>query len=144
LKTSGSRSVGIVRSWTQATEFCICFINTFYTYFETVFVCPLATLFAVCVGTVDGWTSPALPFLQDCQLPQGHNSSNCSFHHVITDDEASWIGSLAPLGALIGAIPAGYLANILGRRQLLLILTVPLFLGWMTIIIAQDSVCRLF
>jgi SP family facilitated glucose transporter-like MFS transporter 8 len=96
------------------------------------------------VGTVDGWTSPALPLLQNRQPLQGYNSSNNSFHRVITDDEASWIGSLAPLGALFGAIPAGYLANILGRRQLLLFLTVPLLLGWMTIIIAQDSVCRLF
>lgn len=104
----------------------------------------LATLFSVCVGTVDGWTSPALPFLQDCEPSQGYNSSNNSFHHVITDNEASWIGSLAPLGALIGAIPAGYLANILGRRQLLLFLTVPLLLGWMTIIFAQDSVPSLY
>jgi SP family facilitated glucose transporter-like MFS transporter 8 len=106
---------------------------------------PLATLFAVCVGTVDGWTSPALPFLQDSQLSnQGRNCSNSSLHLAITDSEASWIGSLAPLGALFGAIPAGYLSNILGRRQLLLLLTAPLFLGWMTIIIAQDSVCRCF
>jgi MFS family permease len=96
------------------------------------------------VGTVDGWTSPALPFLQDPQLSQGYNSSNNTFYHIITDDEASWIGSLAPLGALIGAIPAGYLANILGRRQLLLFLAAPLLFGWMTIIIAQDSVCSLF
>jgi MFS family permease len=93
---------------------------------------------------VDGWTSPALPFLQDPEWSPGFNSSNNTFHHIITDDEASWIGSLAPLGAVIGAIPAGYLANILGRRQLLLFLTVPLLIGWMTIIFAQDSVCRLF
>jgi MFS family permease len=86
---------------------------------------------------VDGWTAPALPFLQ---LAQGYNSSNKSFHHVITNDEASWIGSLAPLGGLTGAIPAGYLANILGRRQLLLLLTVPMLVGWIIIIIAQDSV----
>jgi MFS family permease len=96
-----------------------------------------ATLFAVCVGTVDGWTSPALPFLQ---RSQDYCSSNSTFHHVVTDDEASWIGSLAPLGALAGAIPAGYLAKVIGRRRLLLLLTVPMLLGWMIIIIAQDSV----
>jgi len=96
-----------------------------------------ATLFSVCVGTVDGWTSPALPFLQ---RSQDHGFSNNSFHHIVTDDEASWIGSLAPLGALAGAIPAGYLANVIGRRRLLLLLTVPMLLGWMMIIIAQDSV----
>jgi len=100
-----------------------------------------ATLFAVCVGTVDGWTSPALPFLQRWQ---GYSFSNNSFHHVVTDDEASWIGSLVPLGALAGAIPAGYLANLIGRRRLLLLLTVPMLLGWMIIIIAQDSVRKSF
>jgi SP family facilitated glucose transporter-like MFS transporter 8 len=113
-------------------------------FLNHVFLFCLATLFAVCVGTVDGWTSPALPLLQNPKLPQGYNSSNNTFHHIITDDEASWIGSLAPLGALIGAIPAGYLANVLGRKQLLLLLTVPVLLGWMTIIFVQDSVCRLF
>ena len=96
-----------------------------------------ATLFAVCVGTVDGWTSPALPFLQ---RSQGDGFANNSSHHVVTEDEASWIGSLAPLGALAGAIPAGYLANAIGRRRLLLLLTVPMLLGWVIIIIAQDSV----
>ena len=96
-----------------------------------------ATLFAVCIGTVDGWTSPALPFLQ---RSQGYGFSNNSSHHVVTEDEASWIGSLAPLGALAGAIPAGYVANVIGRRRLLLLLTVPMLLGWMIIIIAQDSV----
>ena len=96
-----------------------------------------ATLLAVCVGTVDGWTSPALPFLQQWQ---GDGFSNNSSHHVVTEDEASWIGSLAPLGALAGAIPAGYLANVIGRRRLLLLLTVPMLVGWVIIIIAQDSV----
>jgi MFS family permease len=96
------------------------------------------------VGTVDGWTSPALHFLQNPHLPEEYNSSNITFLQVITDDEASWIGSLAPFGALIGAIPAGYLAYTLGRKRLLLFLTVPLLLGWMTIIFAQDSVRRLY
>ncbi|KAJ9573973.1 hypothetical protein L9F63_008631 [Diploptera punctata] len=105
----------------------------------------LATLFAVCVGTVDAWSSPALPYLQEPDLLlQEFNITNHTSHHIITDDEASWIGSLAPLGALIGAIPAGYLANVLGRKLLLLLLTVPLLLGWVIIIIAQDSVPSLY
>lgn len=111
---------------------------------SSCFLFCVATLCAACVGTVDGWTSPALPLLQDPRLSRGYNSSNNTFHYIITDDEASWIGSLAPIGAVIGSIPAGYLANILGRRQLLLLLTAPMLFGWVTIIIAQDSVCRLF
>ncbi|PSN31408.1 Facilitated trehalose transporter Tret1, partial [Blattella germanica] len=88
------------------------------------------TLFAVCVGTVDGWTSPALPYLQEPRLLlQEFNVTNSTTHHLVTDEEASWIGSLAPLGALIGAIPSGYLANVLGRKLLLLLLTVPLVRG---------------
>ena len=102
----------------------------------TMFLFYSATLFAACIGTVDGWTSPALLFL--------HSASNDSSHYVITDNEASWIGSLAPLGALTGAIPAGYLANTLGRRQLLLLLTVPMLLGWMGVITAQHSVRKPF
>ncbi|XP_069696650.1 facilitated trehalose transporter Tret1-2 homolog [Periplaneta americana] len=104
----------------------------------------LATLYAVCVGTVDGWTSPALPYLQEPRVLHHHNSTNTTLYYTITDDEASWIGSLAPLGALLGAIPAGYLANVLGRRLLLLLLVVPLMLGWIIIFVAQDSVPWLY
>ncbi|XP_069700469.1 facilitated trehalose transporter Tret1-like [Periplaneta americana] len=94
----------------------------------------LAAIGAMCAGTLEGWTSPALPYLQ----------GNYTEGDVISDDEASWIGSLAPLGALVGALPAGFLADMFGRRRVLLMLTVPFAVGWVITVLADRSVCLLY
>jgi MFS family permease len=60
----------------------------------------------------------------------------------MTTAEESWIRSLAPLGALVGALPAGYVANLIGCKRLLLLLTLPYILGWFLIIVAAKSVSR--
>jgi MFS family permease len=115
-----------------------------------------------------GWTSHALPYLQ--KLPHIVNNSdaynytvigssssvlgnisgvdmflgkNETATDVVTAAEASWIASLAPLGALVGALSAGYVANMIGRKKLLLFLGVLYFLGWCLIIVAEKSVSDL-
>lgn len=82
----------------------------------------LATLSALCMGTCLTWTSPALPMLE-------HPSS----YPQITANQGAWIGSLLTLGAFIGAIPAGTLANKIGRKKSLLFLAIPLFVSWIII-----------
>jgi MFS family permease len=115
-----------------------------------------------------GWTSPALPYLQ--KPPDNFNGSDACNYSVIgnsssvlgnisgvdvflgkngtategvTETQASWIASLAPLGALVGALLAGYVANMIGRKKLLLSLAVLYLLGWSLIIIAGKSVSNL-
>ncbi|XP_015604212.1 facilitated trehalose transporter Tret1 [Cephus cinctus] len=78
----------------------------------------LATMSALSGGTYLGWTSPALPLLREDD------------HLDINDGVGSWIGSLTPLGALIGALPAGYLADKVGRKRAILIITLPLLFCW--------------
>ena len=114
-----------------------------------------------------GWTSPALPYLH--KAPFISNASDYYNYTAIgspssdlpvmidvavllggnvtqtdgmTTTEESWISSLAPLGALVGALPAGYVANLIGRKRLLLLLTIPYLLGWFLIIVAAKSVSR--
>jgi SP family facilitated glucose transporter-like MFS transporter 8 len=69
----------------------------------------------------------------------GGNVTGCE---GMTTAEESWISSLAALGAVVGTIPAGYVANLIGRKRLLLLLTVPYLLGWFMIIAAGKSVSR--
>ncbi|XP_063234646.1 facilitated trehalose transporter Tret1-like [Bacillus rossius redtenbacheri] len=94
----------------------------------------LASLPMLCTGSVTSWTSPALAHLQR----PGNGTEGLSAH------EASWVGSMMPLGAIVGAVPAGFLADLLGRRLLLLLLAVPFLLGWVLVIVAGYSVPLLY
>jgi len=114
-----------------------------------------------------GWTSPALPYLHKTPLVSNASDfynytaigspfsavpnlsdvvvflgGNVTETEGMTTTEESWISSLAPLGALVGALPAGYVANLIGRKRLLLLLTIPYLLGWFLIIVAAKSVSR--
>ncbi|XP_067014323.2 facilitated trehalose transporter Tret1 isoform X1 [Anabrus simplex] len=96
----------------------------------------LANLATLCIGMANAWTAPALPLIQrqtDVILPL-----------YATEEQASWISSLLPIGAVVGALPAGYLADKLGRRRVLLMMALPFFLGWMLIVLAADSVTQVY
>ncbi|KAJ3626027.1 hypothetical protein MTP99_016554 [Tenebrio molitor] len=80
----------------------------------------LATLIALCLGMCLTWTSPALPMLEKSE-------------RKITEAQGAWIGSLLTLGACLGAIPTGSIANFIGRKRTLQMLALPLFASWLTI-----------
>ena len=76
-------------------------------------------------GSHIGWTSPTLPNLKS---PESHLP--------ITSDESSWIASFYLLGSIPGNILAGLTVDWIGRKASLLLAGVPLFLGWVLILIA--------
>ncbi|XP_044271464.1 facilitated trehalose transporter Tret1-like [Tribolium madens] len=82
----------------------------------------LATLSALAMGLCLTWTSPALPMLEEATT-----------YPPITKNQGAWIGSLLTLGAFCGAIPAGTVANFIGRKRSLLFFALPLFISWMII-----------
>jgi SP family facilitated glucose transporter-like MFS transporter 8 len=79
------------------------------------------------IGTVLAWTSPTLPELQ---------SANSTL--PVTPGEASWIGSLVAVGAIVGAVPAGFFADRFGRKVVILGLSVPFLLSWILIVVANS------
>lgn len=93
-------------------------------YYASISACMLA----VGVGTALAWTSPVLPQLVD----------NPDSWLTINQEEGSWIGALLPLGAMAGAVPAGPMADKLGRKKSLLALAVPFLLSWAIIVIASQ------
>ena len=65
-------------------------------------------LLALGYGTIVGWTSPFLPVLQSNESPLKTGP--------ITLDEASWIGSLLCIGAIIGTLLFGWISERFGTK----------------------------
>lgn len=85
------------------------------------------TLAGFACGASSSWTSPALPMLQ---------SANSTIQ--VTNDEGSWIGSFMPIGGIIGAIPTGYTADLLGRKITITLIAIPFVVGWIVITFAES------
>lgn len=75
------------------------------------------------IGGVLAWTSPSIDFLKN---PTIYSAP----FKVISENEENMIGAFTPLGAIIGAIPAGIIADMFGRKLVLIIFTVPWIGTW--------------
>ncbi|KAF2883247.1 hypothetical protein ILUMI_22917 [Ignelater luminosus] len=95
-------------------------------YIAALTVC----LGSIASGTVWGWTGNIIGELK-----------NKKFNNIEIDDfDIKWIGSCAPLGAMIMCLLIGIICEKLGRKLSLLILAVVLFGGWLFIIFANSAV----
>ena len=97
-----------------------------------------ATIGAFSLGIVLAWTSPALPFLSDCNDKSSNfnpNFNNCTLSKAFTKEEGSWISSLFGIGALLSCAITGILMSKFGRKWTLIALNGPLLLGWVCLLI---------
>ncbi|XP_031769007.1 facilitated trehalose transporter Tret1-like isoform X2 [Galleria mellonella] len=77
------------------------------------------------IGFSSAYTSPALVTME--------NSTTIS----VSKEEASWVGSLMPLAALVGGVVGGPLVDYIGRRRTILFTAPPFFIGWILIATAK-------
>lgn len=80
-------------------------------------------------GACETWTSPALPYLK---------SQKSEFPVSVV--QGSWIASLFSLGGIFGYIMYPLLVNRIGRKNSLLLFSLPQIIGWMTTIFAKSYV----
>uniref|UniRef100_A0A8D8N7G9 Facilitated trehalose transporter Tret1 n=1 Tax=Culex pipiens TaxID=7175 RepID=A0A8D8N7G9_CULPI len=93
---------------------------------------------AISAGTALGWTSPVLSQLTPV-IENGTTSSNSTDGFTITAEEGSWVGSFLAIGAFLGALPAGVLAEKIGRKYTTMSLALPYLLSWALIIFANGA-----
>lgn len=78
------------------------------------------------------WTSPVLPQL----VPV--NGTNTSAPFSLTPTQVSIVGSMLSLGGILAALPAGYLADKIGRRKCLLIFLLNFVISHLLIVFARS------
>ncbi|XP_075148729.1 facilitated trehalose transporter Tret1-2 homolog [Haematobia irritans] len=111
-------------------------------YFAAFVVC----LGAVSAGTALAWTSPVLP--QISVDPNANtttsNATDGSHGLQLTLNQQTWVSSLLAIGAFLGALPTGYIADAIGRRYTAMIMDVPFVLAWTATIFANSAAVLYF
>lgn len=79
-----------------------------------------------------GWSSPA-----EKSVLHG------DYGFAVSEDEWSWIGSLATVGGIISCLMIGLVMDFLGRKNTMLLLIVPFTVGW-ALIVWPASVMSLY
>lgn len=86
-----------------------------------------ATIGGFIAGTTLGWTAPAGPMMENDQ-----------YAFTITQENVAWIGAFMPLGGMLGCPVTAGLVDKLGRKNMMLMLTIPTLFGWAMIIWAES------
>lgn len=87
------------------------------------------TLTAFSIGNYLSWSSPALLFYRGRDDELRMNGG-----------DESWMCSLLPLGAVVSTLPAGMIADNIGRKRAVLITAIPLLLCWFLIAFAGSKI----
>ncbi|KAH8298404.1 hypothetical protein KR044_001947, partial [Drosophila immigrans] len=83
---------------------------------------------AFCCGNALSYTSPALPSMENVNVT--------SFS--VSTQEASWVGGIMPLAALLGSILGGPMIMYFGRKHTGMLTFIPFFVAWIIIGMANS------
>ncbi|XP_060517920.1 facilitated trehalose transporter Tret1-like [Cylas formicarius] len=97
----------------------------------------LVSVFAVDLLATSGditqtWTSPMYPKLYS------NDTSVNPLAKPITEEQDAWIGSLLNIGAMIGALPVGFIADTIGRKKSLLCIAIPHLVAYLMFVFADE------
>ncbi|XP_046673355.1 facilitated trehalose transporter Tret1-like isoform X3 [Homalodisca vitripennis] len=99
------------------------------TYAPQVLAAISVSLGSMIVGYASSFTSPAIPLMKEHPGALGH---------PITENDASWIGSLLPLFAILGGMLGGPAIDMIGRRTTILLTAIPFLISFLLIAFAWD------
>lgn len=123
--------------------------------FSFLFSCLTTTvcLSAAAAGTGLSWTSPVKDQLEIKNLTISTNFTNSTHFTIPAVDsvisapnatiqasvsEFTWIASLLAIGAIVGAVPSGILADKIGRKKAAILITIPYIISWLMTVFAKN------
>ncbi|XP_032688252.1 facilitated trehalose transporter Tret1-like [Odontomachus brunneus] len=95
---------------------------------KILLVAVIGNIGAMSVGQFFGWASPALPKL---------SGDGDELPHLSTE-QASWVASLLIVGSTGGAIVSKFIVNLIGRKNSMIVTTVPGIIGCLMISFATS------
>nr|CAD7449478.1 unnamed protein product [Timema bartmani] len=98
----------------------------------------IASLGAMSAGGVLGWSTAVLPYLQESNPSWDGGQPLGRVAAPVTNEQGNWLTSLPYLGAVVGSLFSGDLADCFGRRPFLLGCSIPYLLGWLLIAFTED------
>ncbi|KAF5273114.1 hypothetical protein FQA39_LY07604 [Lamprigera yunnana] len=98
-----------------------------------IFIIIIVSLASFNNGTLFAWTSPSIPIL----------TSDSSHMEPLTVIECSYFTILSPIGILIAAPLASTLANLIGNKCMIMVMSIPQIVAW-TLIIFSTSKWELY
>lgn len=118
-----------------------------YTGWINLFVIPIACLARTSVATFLTWPSPTLPKLTASDSPIGMKITHV-YHFFMyfiigkltykLQEQASWVVSILLLSSLPGSFVNAWLVDKIGRKGMLLLSTITLFVPWIIIYFATS------
>lgn len=99
--------------------------NQFYATF-------CANLLCLSYGLATGWTSAAIPLLKSSSSPLKSGP--------ISNEEASFIGSVLTIGGCFGTVIFGYAATTIGRKKSIFLMAFPQMAGWILVHFAESAI----
>lgn len=106
--------------------------------FKQVIAVTSVSLGTFCAGTALSWTSPALTHIEILPNATKPISSSSPPDFTVNSKEAAIIASMLTIGALVSAIPTGYLADKVGRKITVIALATAFFINWCLISFARN------
>ncbi|XP_037917385.1 LOW QUALITY PROTEIN: facilitated trehalose transporter Tret1-like [Hermetia illucens] len=100
-------------------------------YKNQIFATIAVNIITFSQGHAIAWCAPSLPLLQSENLPLASGP--------ITIEEVSWIGSMVCIGRILGSFLFGVIANQVGRKKALYILTIPHVGFWLLVMFGATA-----
>ncbi|XP_050534181.1 facilitated trehalose transporter Tret1-like isoform X2 [Daktulosphaira vitifoliae] len=72
-------------------------------------------------------------------VPPNKTTNMGEMMFMVSEEQTSWIISIYLIGSLIGALLAGHISQVIGRKTSLLLIGIPMSLGWIIIYIYNNS-----